>query len=96
MIGILAKLFGGSKSDKDVKKLQPIVAQVNRFFNELQPLSNDDLRNKTHEFRARINDHLSDIDHQISDKRAEADAQNDEDTKRVFEEFIMSVEVMPD
>ncbi len=79
MIGILAKLFGGSKSDKDVKKLQPIVAQANRFFNELQSISNDELRNKTQEFRARIQEHLSDIDQQIADKKAEADVENADD-----------------
>ncbi len=72
MIGILSKLFGGSKSDKDVKKLQPIVAQVNRIYGELQSLSNDELRGKTQEFRARIQDHLSDIDQQIAELKAEA------------------------
>jgi preprotein translocase subunit SecA len=45
----------------------------------LQPLSNDELRNKTQEFRARIQDHLSDIDRQIADKKAEADTENAED-----------------
>ncbi len=77
MLGILAKLFGGSKSDKDVKKLQPIVAQVNRFYDEYQSLSNDDLRNKTQEFRARIKEHLTNIDQQIADKKAEADSVED-------------------
>jgi len=73
MLGILSKLFGGSKSDKDVKKLQPIVVQVNRFYDEYRSLSNDDLRNKTQEFRARIKEHLSGIDQQIAEKKAEAD-----------------------
>lgn len=72
MIGILSKLFGGSKSDKDVKKLQPIVAQVNRHYAELASLSNDELRGKTQEFRARIQDHLSDIDQQIAELKGEA------------------------
>ncbi len=73
MIGFLSKLFGGSKSDKDVKRLQPIVAEVNRFFGEYQSLSNDQLRNKTQEFRARIKEHLAGIDKEIADKKAEAD-----------------------
>ena len=54
MIGILSKIFGGSKSDKDVKKIQPVVAEINRVFNELHKLSNDELRGKTLEFRERI------------------------------------------
>ena len=79
MIGILSKIFGGSKSDKDVKKLQPVVAEINAFYNQYSSLTNDELRNKTQEFRLRIQDHLSDIDKQIADKKAEADTDNVED-----------------
>jgi hypothetical protein len=32
MLGILSKLFGGNKSDKDVKKIQPIVEKTNQYF----------------------------------------------------------------
>ncbi|MBE2288286.1 MAG: preprotein translocase subunit SecA [Chitinophagaceae bacterium] len=79
MIAFLSKLFGGSKSDKDVKKLQPIVGQINRFFSEMGALSNDELRNKTQEFRARIQEYLSGIDQQIAERKAEADALHVED-----------------
>ncbi len=73
MIGFFSKLFGGSKSDKDVKAIQPRVAEVNAVYNSLKSLSNDELRNKTHEFRARIQEYLAGIDQQIADKKAEAD-----------------------
>jgi preprotein translocase subunit SecA len=79
MIGILSKIFGGSKSDKDVKKLQPVVAEINAFYSQLSSLTNDELRNKTQEFKLRIQDHLSDIDQQIAEKKAEADTDNEED-----------------
>ncbi len=79
MIAFLSKLFGGSKSDKDVKKLQPIVGQINRFFSEMSALSNDELRNKTQEFRTRIQEYLSGIDQQIAERKAEADALHVED-----------------
>ncbi len=79
MIGFLSKIFGGSKSDKDVKKIQPLVTDINRFYQQYQSLSNDQLRNKTFEFRAKIQAHLSDIDKQIADKKAEADSENAED-----------------
>ncbi|MBS1689185.1 MAG: hypothetical protein JSS96_10705, partial [Bacteroidetes bacterium] len=62
MIGFLSKLFGGSKSDKDVNRIRPIVTEINRVYGELQSLSNDELRNKTQEFRQRIREYLSDID----------------------------------
>ncbi|WP_276131808.1 preprotein translocase subunit SecA [Polluticoccus soli] len=73
MLGFLSKLFGGSKSDKDVKRIQPIVAEINRYFDEYQSLSLDQLRNKTQEFRQRIKEHLVDIDTQIAEQKAAAD-----------------------
>ncbi|GAA4470099.1 preprotein translocase subunit SecA [Nemorincola caseinilytica] len=77
MINFLSKLFGGSKSDKDVKKIQPIVAQVNQYYAGLQDLTNDELRNKTQEFRAYIQEYIANIDQQIVDKKAEAESIED-------------------
>ena len=74
MAGFLSKLFGGSKSEKDVKKITPLVAKINQFFSQYQSLSNDALRNKTQEFRQRIQQHLTDIDAQITAKKMEAEA----------------------
>ena len=44
MSGFLSKLFGGNKSEKDVKIITPYVAKINAFFEEYQSLSNDELR----------------------------------------------------
>ncbi|MBC7554092.1 MAG: preprotein translocase subunit SecA, partial [Taibaiella sp.] len=77
MLGFLSKIFGGSKSDKDVKVIQPVVAEINRVYDTLRALTNDELRNKTHEFRARIKEHLTDADQQIADKKAEAEQLED-------------------
>src|SRR6187551_1246857 len=72
-MSFFSKLFGGSKSEKDVKKIQPFVAEINKHFASYQSLTNDQLRNKTQEFRQRIKDHLTAIDNEISstNKRAE-------------------------
>src|SRR3954469_25448534 len=74
MLGFISKLFGGSKSQKDVKLLLPIVEQTNSFFQQYESLSNDDLRNKTVEFKQRIADHLKDIDTEIENLGKEAEA----------------------
>src|SRR5687768_8527596 len=79
MIGFFSKLFGGNKSDKDVKRIQPIVAQINSAYNELQSLSHDQLRNKTQEFRQRIQDHLKGVDEELSAKKTEAETHQEED-----------------
>ncbi|HEV7621962.1 MAG TPA: preprotein translocase subunit SecA, partial [Flavisolibacter sp.] len=65
MIGFISKMFGGSKSEKDVKTILPQVAKINENFQVYQSLSNDELRNKTVEFRARIKEYLKDIDAEI-------------------------------
>ena len=73
MLGFISKIFGGSKSEKDVKKIEPYVGKVNQFFASYQSLSNDQLRNKTQEFRQRIKEHLSEIDAEIAAKNAAAE-----------------------
>jgi len=73
MAGFFSKIFGGNKSEKDVKKIQPIVAQINDFFASYQSLENDALRAKTQEFRQRIENHLKEIDEEISSKNKQAE-----------------------
>ena len=67
-------MFGGSKSEKDAKKLQPTIERVNKFFAEYQSLNNDQLRGKTVEFRQRIKDHLTKIDAEVSELNAKAES----------------------
>ncbi len=73
MLGFLSKMFGGSKSEKDIKNIQPIVQQVNQHFAAYQSLTNDQLRNKTPEFRQRIKAHLQKIDDEIADLNKQAE-----------------------
>ena len=74
MLGYISKLFGGSKSEKDVRSVQPLVASINRFFEQYQLLSNDQLRSKTQEFRSRIQSHLETINAQIASQTQQAEA----------------------
>ncbi|MBN8720910.1 MAG: preprotein translocase subunit SecA [Sediminibacterium magnilacihabitans] len=74
MLKFIAKLFGGSKSEKDVQQILPIVEKVNQFYEQYQSLTNDELRHKTVEFRQRIREYLSEIDTEIEAKRQSAEA----------------------
>lgn len=74
MLGIISKIFGGNKSEKDVKKITPVVEKTNAFFQQFQSLSNDELRNKTVEFKSRIAGHLKSIDDEIVAKTHAAEA----------------------
>lgn len=62
-----SKLLGGTSAEKALKEIEPIVAQINAYFQEYQSLSNDALRGKTQEFIDRINAHLVEIDAEIAD-----------------------------
>jgi len=83
MLGILSKIFGGNKSEKDIKTIQPYVGQINGYFTSYQSLTNDQLRAKTAEFRERIKEHLRKIDTDIDglNKRAEELAFSDINAK---------------
>ncbi len=73
MIGSILKLFGGSKSEKDIKTIEPIAQQINQHFAEYQSLSNDQLRGKTNEFKDRIRKHLSATDERITSLSKQAE-----------------------
>jgi preprotein translocase subunit SecA len=50
---LLAKVIG-TQNERDLKKLRPLVAEVNAFEPRIQPLSDEQLKAKTAEFRARV------------------------------------------
>ncbi len=47
MIGFVIKKIFGSKNDREVKRLRPLVAKINAFEAELQALPEEALRQKT-------------------------------------------------
>src|SRR6056300_1190295 len=83
MLKIISNLFGGNKSDKDVKKLEPEVKVINEYFEKYQSYTNDELRNNSVIFKNRINEYLSDIDNEISAKKSELDTINPDQFDRV-------------
>ena len=74
MLQIISKIFGGSKSEKDVKKIDHLVAVINGHFETYKTLSNDQLRSKTTEFKSRIKDYLADTNSQIEALQNQAEA----------------------
>jgi len=74
MLKLFSKLFGSSKSEKDVQQIMPIIQKINQFYEQYQQLTNDELRNKTQEFKQRIQSYLTDIDQEIAAKKQEAES----------------------
>ena len=54
MINAVIKAIFGTKSQRDVKKMRPLVARINALEVEYQKLSDEELQAKTPEFKARL------------------------------------------
>jgi preprotein translocase subunit SecA len=50
---ILAKVIG-TANDRELKRLNPLVAEINALEPQIQPLTDEELKNKTAEFRQRL------------------------------------------
>jgi preprotein translocase subunit SecA len=61
MLNLLKKIFGDSQ-ERSLKKLWPIVDQINEEYAKLASLTDEQLQAKTVEFRARIHDALKGIE----------------------------------
>ncbi|MFM2225845.1 MAG: preprotein translocase subunit SecA [Bacteroidota bacterium] len=74
MLNFISKIFGGSKTEKDVKELRIQIQPILQAEEKIKGLSIDELRHQTIEFRNKIKNHLTEIDAQISDLKLEAES----------------------
>ncbi|MFM9075940.1 MAG: preprotein translocase subunit SecA, partial [Bacteroidota bacterium] len=89
MLKFIAKIFG-TKSDKDIKKLMPLVEQTNREGEKLTGISNDELRNLSFGLRDVIATELKSIDEQLAARHGKIAAEPDLDLsekERIFGEI---------
>ncbi len=98
---LLGKIFG-TKNEREIKRLRPRVAAINALEPEMRKLSDDQLRAKTAEFRARVQERLSSIadeplgddpDHpdaplEIIDRQKEIEAERAAVLKGVLDELL--------
>ncbi len=56
MFGLIFRKVFGTKHERDVKRMRPIVVEINAIEPSMQALSDEDLRAKTQEFRQRLAD----------------------------------------
>jgi len=54
MIGSLIKKIVGSKNERELRRIQPLIDQINVMEPKVSPLNDDQLRAKTSEFKERI------------------------------------------
>jgi len=53
MKNVIEKIFG-TKHERDAKKMQPLVTEINEYFEKLKSLSDEELQTKTDEFKNRL------------------------------------------
>jgi len=82
----IAKVFG-TKAERDLKVLTPFVGLINKEFEKLKDISDDDLRGKTSELKAIIADKLKHIDEQIDALHKEVEDSPDLDINSKEEKF---------
>lgn len=91
MLGILRKYFG-SKSERDIKEITPIVEAIHQAYESVQAMSNDDLRARTIAFKKILSDAIKDEEAQIKEQKAKVavDAMQDLDVsekERIYKEI---------
>ncbi len=65
MLQFFKKLFG-SKHERDIQDLYPIVEEINKHIASLEALTDEELRNKTAEFKQRIQEYTKTTEDEIA------------------------------
>lgn len=67
ILGKVLKTFVGNKTDRDLKELSPVVGKVAVYFQKVSTLTNDQLRAKTPEFKAKIAEYTQESEDQVKE-----------------------------
>ena len=92
IINSILKAFVGDKSEKDVKAIQPLVTKVKSFESALQALSHDELRDKTAQFKLKIQQARAEKDTKIASLKQDAEQTQDIDAREDIYAEIDSIE----
>ena len=84
---ILTKIFG-SKSERDIKELMPIVEEINSVYSGLHEITNDELRAESHKIRQEIQDYISEGETQKQElqKKAESYETEVDEKERLYKQ----------
>lgn len=92
MLSSLLKKIFGDKNEKAVKELWPIVDQINQEYEKLINLSDDELKNKTVEFKARISEATKEITEQINELKTRLQTEKDAEQRHEIHDQIEELE----
>ena len=90
---ILGKILG-SKSDRDIKEVTPLVAQVKKEYERISPLSNDELRNETDKLRQIIQERIQSEEDQIAKLKEEAEEADIQESEEIYKQIVKLEEII--
>lgn len=77
MLKSLVRAVFGTRHTRELKRLQPVVDEINREFERLRAVSDDELRAQTDKFRALIREATAEVEAELADLRAQRRASED-------------------
>src|SRR5665811_615666 len=86
MINIIKKIFG-DKYKKDLKILSPIVEEIKTYYETIKNLSDEELINKTKEFREKIQTYTEETHKKIDEIRTRLQSDEDFDRQVAYDEL---------
>lgn len=91
MIKFIQKIFG-SKHDKDIKNLEPLIEEINELFAEYSSLSEEQLKSKTAEFKGVISNSVADLLKEEEELRTELQSEDlDHEDKESHHERLREI-----
>ena len=86
MLKLIKKIFG-DKHEKDLKVLWPIVDEINNHYETIKNLTDDQLKNKTKEFKEKIQAHTEEKRKQIDELKARLQSDEEFDRNAAYDEL---------
>ena len=83
---ILQSLFG-NKSTRDMKLIQPLVEKVKATYEEIKPLSNDELRERTRQIQAQVQDAAKEQKEKIAELKAKIEETPIDERESLFSQI---------
>ncbi len=95
MLNLIKKIFG-DKHEKDLKVIWPIVDEINGYYETIKNLTNDELKNKTTEFKEKIKAHTEETSKQIAELKIRLQSDEDFDRNAAYDELDVLEEKLND
>ena len=95
MLKLIKKIFG-DKHEKDLKVLWPIVDEINSHYETIKNLTDGELRNKTNEFKEKVQVHTEETRKNISELKSRLQSDEEFDRNAAYDELDQLEEKLND